>query len=79
MNVHIVDWTIVNNWSYNYHIKYNLQEPTIAKKLIAKIREEINELKDNPTIFHPKFLLTFAKTSHFSLKERLKKNRIYIV
>lgn len=35
---------------YSY-IKYNLQEPVIAKKLIAKIREEINKLKDNPTIY----------------------------
>jgi len=32
-------------------IKYNLQEPAIAKKLIAKIREKINKLKDNPTIY----------------------------
>lgn len=35
---------------YSY-IKYNLQEPTIAKKLIAKIRKEIDKLKDNPTIY----------------------------
>lgn len=35
---------------YSY-IKYNLQEPVIAKKMIAKIREEINKLKDNPTIY----------------------------
>ena len=30
------------------YIKYNLQEPEIAKKLISKIRNEINLLKDNP-------------------------------
>ena len=35
---------------YSY-IKYNLQEPVIAKKLIGKIREEINKLKYNPTIY----------------------------
>lgn len=39
---------LIDTYSY---IKYNLQEPLIAKKLIAKIREEINKLKDNPTIF----------------------------
>lgn len=33
------------------YIKYNLQEPVIAKKMIAKIREKINKLKDNPTIY----------------------------
>ena len=33
------------------YINYNLQEPAIAKKLIAKLREEINKLKDNPTIY----------------------------
>ena len=33
------------------YIKYNLQEPEIAKKLISKIRTEINKLKDNPEIY----------------------------
>ena len=33
------------------YIKYNLQEPEIAKKLISKIRKEINALKDNPEVF----------------------------
>ena len=41
---------LIDTYNYNY-IKYNLQEPVIAKKLIAKIREEINKLKDNPTIY----------------------------
>ena len=36
--------------TYSY-IKHNLQEPVIAKRLIAKIREEINRLKDDPTIY----------------------------
>ena len=33
------------------YIKYSLQEPEIAKKLISKIRKEINNLKDNPEIY----------------------------
>ena len=36
--------------AYSY-IKDNLQEPDIAKKLIVAIREEINKLKENPTIY----------------------------
>ena len=39
---------LIDTYSY---IKYNLQEPAIAKKLIAKIREKINKLKDNSTIY----------------------------
>ena len=35
---------------YSY-IKYNLQEPNIAKKLVKKIREEVYKLEDNPTIY----------------------------
>ena len=33
------------------YIKYNLQEPEIAEKLISKIRKEINSLKDNPEVY----------------------------
>ena len=33
------------------YIKYNLQEPEIAQKLISKIRNEINNLKYNPEIY----------------------------
>ena len=33
------------------YIKYNLQEPKIALKLISKIRKEINNLKNNPEIY----------------------------
>lgn len=33
------------------YIKYNLQEPETAKKLISKIRNEINNLKDNPRVY----------------------------
>lgn len=33
------------------YIKYNLQEPEIAQKLISKIRKEINGLKSNPEIY----------------------------
>lgn len=32
------------------YIKYNLQEPETAQKLISKIRKEINNLKYNPKI-----------------------------
>lgn len=35
---------------YSY-IKYNLQEPNIAKKLIIQMRKEVNKLKDNPQIY----------------------------
>ena len=33
------------------YIKYNLQEPEIAQKMISKIRKEINTLKNNPEIY----------------------------
>ena len=33
------------------YIKYNLQEPETAEKLITKMRTEIKKLKDNPEIF----------------------------
>lgn len=33
------------------YIKYNLQEPETAQKLISKIRKEINDLKHNPKIY----------------------------
>lgn len=33
------------------YIKYNLQEPNIADKLITKIRKEINKLLDDPEIY----------------------------
>lgn len=33
------------------YIKYNLQEPETSERLIAKIRNEINTLKNNPEIY----------------------------
>ncbi len=33
------------------YIKYNLQEPEIANKLISNIRKSIKTLKDNPEIY----------------------------
>lgn len=33
------------------YIKYNLQEPATAQKLISKIRNEIDKLKSNPQIY----------------------------
>ena len=38
---------LIDNYIY---IKYNLQEPVISRKLITKIRGEIDKLKDNPAI-----------------------------
>ena len=33
------------------YIKYNLQEPNTAQKLITKIKNEIDSLKDNPEMY----------------------------
>ena len=33
------------------YIKYNLQEPNTAQKLITKIKREIDSLKDNPEMY----------------------------
>lgn len=33
------------------YIKYNLQEPQTAQKLISKIKSEIDKLKSNPQMF----------------------------
>ena len=33
------------------YIKYNLQEPDTAQKLISKIKNEINKLEHNPKIY----------------------------
>ena len=33
------------------YIKYSLQEPIIAKKLIEKIRKYVYQLEDSPTIY----------------------------
>ena len=33
------------------YIKYNLQEPNTAQKLITKIKREIDNLKDNPEMY----------------------------
>ena len=33
------------------YIKYSLQEPIIAKKMIDKIKKEIYKLEDKPTIY----------------------------
>ena len=33
------------------YIKYNLQEPNTAQKLITKIKKEIDSLKDNPEMY----------------------------
>ncbi len=33
------------------YIKYSLQEPIIAKKLVDKLSKEIYKLEDNPTVY----------------------------
>lgn len=33
------------------YIKYNLQEPNIAQKLIMKIKSEVEKLRNNPKIY----------------------------
>ncbi len=33
------------------YIKYNLQEPNTAQKLITKIKKEIDNVKDNPEMY----------------------------
>ena len=59
---------LIDTYSY---IKYNLQEPAIAKKMIAKIREEINKLKDNPTIYA-------VIKDEFIKKREIRKIRVFI-
>lgn len=34
-----------------FYLKYDLQEPIIAKKLISKIKKQIFELEDNHSIY----------------------------
>ena len=66
---------------YSY-IKYNLQEPNIANKLIQKIKQEIHKLKDYPIIY-PIISDDFIKTLQlrkFKIKvlTTLSANSLYI-
>lgn len=68
------------------YIKYNLQEPTIAKKLISKIGMEIDKLKINPEIyaiidddFIKKLEIRKVIVDNYIVFYRIKNNNIQIV
>ena len=68
------------------YIKYNLQEPETANKLISKIRKEINALKDNPEIYAiidddiiKKLEIRKLIVDHYIIFYRIKDNDIQIV
>ena len=68
------------------YIKYNLQEPETAQKLILEIRNEINNLKHNPEIFSiidediiKKFEIRKLIVNNYIVFYRIKKDNIEIV
>lgn len=68
------------------YIKYNLQEPTIAKKLISKIRGEIDKLKVDPEIyaiidddFIKKFEIRKIIVDNYIVFYRIKNSNIQVV
>ncbi len=68
------------------YIKYNLQEPETAQKLIYKIRKEINNLKNNPEIyaiidddFIKKFEIRKLIVDNYIVFYRIKNDSIEIV
>lgn len=68
------------------YIKYNLQEPEIAQKLISKIRKEINALKNNPEIYTiidddiiKKLEIRKLLVDNYIVFYRIKSNNIQIV
>ena len=68
------------------YIKYNLQEPETAKKLILKIRNEINKLKHNPEIYSiidddiiKKLEIRKLIVNNYIVFYRIKKENIQIV
>lgn len=68
------------------YIKYNLQEPNIAKKLTDKIKTEINKLVDNPTIYSiiddeliKKFEIRKIIVDNYIVFYRVNHNKIQIV
>ncbi len=68
------------------YIKYNLQEPAIANKLIAKIRKEIDKLVNNPEIysiidddFIKKLEIRRITVDNYIVFYRVKNNSIEIV
>ena len=68
------------------YIKYNLQEPNTAQKLITKIRNQINNLKSNPEIYAiidddiiKKFEIRKLIVDNYIVFYRIKNNDIEIV
>lgn len=68
------------------YIKYNLQEPEIAQKLISKIRKKINSLKNNPEIYTiidddiiKKLEIRKLTVDNYIVFYRIKSNNIQIV
>ena len=68
------------------YIKYNLQEPETAQKLILKIRNKINNLKNNPEIYSiidddliKKIEIRKLMVDNYIVFYRIKKDNIEIV
>jgi addiction module RelE/StbE family toxin len=68
------------------YIKYNLQEPETAQKLISKIRNEINNLKNNPEMYAiiddeliKKLEIRKMRVDNYIIFYRIKNNNIEIV
>ncbi len=68
------------------YIKYNLQEPQTAQKLISKIRNEINNLKYNPEIYEiidddliKKFKIRKLIVDNYIVFYRIKNDNIEVV
>jgi addiction module RelE/StbE family toxin len=68
------------------YIKYNLQEPNIAKKLTDKIKTEINKLIDNPKLYSiiddeliKKFEIRKIIIDNYIVFYRVNNNKIEIV
>ncbi len=68
------------------YIKYNLQEPAIAQKLISKIKTELDKLKNDPEIFSiidddfiKKLEIRKLIVDNYIVFYRIKNNNIQIV
>lgn len=68
------------------YIKYNLQEPNIANKLISKIKNAIEDIKNNPEVyaiidddFIKKLEIRKIIVDNYIIFYRIKSNTIEIV
>ena len=68
------------------YIKYNLQEPDIANKLISKIKKAIEDIKNNPEVyaiidddFIKKLEIRKIIVDNYVIFYRIKSNTIEIV